>query len=396
MELGKDTREGVLFTFSRYMPIKNSIHSSKFDKTSPGGLPMINIHHEQRLVNLLERFGHHSHSHLYYLGDKEWFWDSEHEAVLVYRSIGKRRIVLGDMLGAPGAVQRLLEQFMVDCRVHRQIPVFYQIQSNTLPVYKQWGFRSLKIGEEARVHVPGFHLNGKQWLKLRNRINKFNRNGYKLEVLSPPYSEAILNRLQTISNEWLNSRREKSFSVGSFSPEYVSRFPIAVLSGPDGQYEAFATVAGDHRPFSLDPGDHPVDRNITIDLMRYTKASPHGTMDVLFASLFLWAKEHQYDSCSMGMAPLANMEDSVIGALLYEYGNKLYNFKGLYEYKNKFATEWRNIYLVYPPRSLPVSVMLLACIIHRFGPGQRSQRRLFSLPFFNRNNLGKEGRSGLL
>ncbi|WP_407946550.1 phosphatidylglycerol lysyltransferase domain-containing protein [Paenibacillus alkaliterrae] len=65
----------------------------------------------------------------------------------------------------------------------------------------------------------------------------------------PPYSDSFLNRLQAISDEWLSNRMEKSFSVGSFAPEYVSRFPIAVLVGSDGNEEAFVSIAGDHHPF---------------------------------------------------------------------------------------------------------------------------------------------------
>jgi len=61
---------------------------------------MIDVNSEKRLCDLLESYGNNSHTHLYHLGDKEWFWDSDYEALIVYRTALNRRIVLGD-LGVP-------------------------------------------------------------------------------------------------------------------------------------------------------------------------------------------------------------------------------------------------------------------------------------------------------
>lgn len=325
---------------------------------------MIDNLSEKRLKSLLKSYGHHSHSHLYYLNDKEWFWDSEYESLLVYRSVGNRRIVLGDPLGKPSSVKLLIEQFIASCKTDKKIPVFYQTKSAYLPLYHDLGLKSAKVGEEAQVELANFHLKGKPWLKLRNRINKFQRNGFTFEVLQPPYSNSLLNRLQAISDEWLAKRKEKGFSVGFFSKSYISQFPIAVLVGPDGHYEAFVSIAGE-RPHSEITNKPAFSRRITVDLMRYTNACPHGTMDVLFVSLFLWAKDKSYDVCSLGIAPLANVKDHLLAKLLYRYGCKLYNFKGLYEYKNKFAPHWEEVYFVYPPGTLPLNVVLLSLIIHR-------------------------------
>ena len=352
---------------------------------------MIDITQEKRLHHLLKSCGHTSHTHLYYLGDKEWFWDTEHEALIVYRSVGKRRIVLGDPIGkSPESTKRVVEQFIADCHEHKRIPVFYQAKAAFLPLYEKLGLQFVKIGEEAQVDLSSFHLNGKHWLKLRNRINKFLRNGYSFQVMLPPYSDPFLNRLQAISDEWLSDRKEKSFSVGSFSPDYVSRFPVAVLVGPDGNYEAFVSIAGDHYPLQAAQEEAPVCRKLTVDLMRYTKACPHGTMDVLFISLFKWAQENKYDFCSLGMAPLANAGDLLIVKLLYKYGNKLYNFKGLYDYKNKFAPKWEDVYLVYQPATISITAMLLAFIIHRPCTKQLSQDKSTSKLFMNGSSISRK------
>jgi phosphatidylglycerol lysyltransferase len=319
---------------------------------------------EKRLQQLLARCGHSSHTHLFYLGDKQLFWDSRGEAVIFYRLVGKKRMVLGDPLGTHTAAQRVIRQFIADCLLHKHAPVFYQIKSPHMELYRSFGLQPVKIGEEALVELPEFHTNGKQWLKLRNRMSKVQRSGYTFEVLHPPYSETLLNRLQSISDEWLSNRKEKSFSVGSFSRDYISRFPVAVLISPGGSCEAFVSFGGSV-PLPVSHGQEAASRQITIDLMRYTGVCPHGAMEVLFVSLFLWAKERGYRQCSLGIAPLANVDHVYLIKLIYKYGNRMYNFKGLYEYKNKFAPHWDNVYIACPPASLPLNLALLALIIHR-------------------------------
>lgn len=342
---------------------------------------MIDNTYVTRLGQLLDRCGHNSHTHLYYLGDKQWFWDAAHQAVLAYRTVGKWHVVLGDPVGDPEAVEPLIEQFVASCRKQRRIPVFYQTSSSFLPLYRRLGLCCTKIGEEALVDLPSFSLQGKSWLKLRGRLNKFQREGYSFQVLYPPYSESILKSLHEISKEWLNDRKEKSFSVGSFGFHYISRFPVAVLTDRHGEHVAFASIAGDlsPEPETTDASTEPLPlRRITVDLMRYKNTSPLGTMDVLFASLFLWAKQQSYDICSLGMAPLANVEDSFVARLIYKYGNKLYNFKGLYGYKNKFEPIWKDVYLVYPPATVLVSVALIMLIIHSPRDDQMTADPLFS------------------
>lgn len=316
---------------------------------------------EKKLEGLLKDCGYNTHTHLYYLGDKEWFWDSAKKALIVYRTFGKRRIVLGDPIGNPESVRLLLKEFVSDCKRNRLVPVFYQTNASLLPLYREFGLVCVKIGEEAKVNLSEFHLNGKQWLKLRNRLNKFKRSGYSLKVVSPPYTEDFLHRLGEVSEEWLDGRKEKSFSVGSFSPEYVNRFPVAVLFGPDDTVQAFLSVAGYSPPMGGDAGQFK--GQLTVDLMRYTKSCPQGSMDFMFLSLFEWAKQERYLFCSLGMAPLANVSALLI-RLLYKHGSKLYNFKGLYEYKNKFAPAWEDIFLVCQPSSVPITAGLLALMIN--------------------------------
>lgn len=315
-----------------------------------------------QLEAFFRKYGHHL-SHLIFLRDKEVFWTQNEKVLIMFRQIGRKRIVLGDPIGEEAFIKAGIEEFLKDCDKRKLIPVFYQISKDKLHHYHEFGYQFLKLGEEAIVNVHNFTLNGKQWAKLRTRRNKFERKGFKVQIVQPPYSKHLLSQLEDISNSWLGGRKEKSFSVGFFDEEYVSRFKIALLYDPEGEIIAFATLP----ELRIDRKD-----SIHIDLMRYKNNSPHGTMDVLFLEIFLWAKENGYYYCSLGFAPLANVGHSPhchlkekVAKLLFMHNTFQYNFKGLKEYKGKFASIWEPKYLAYKGSFLPMLILQIILLIHK-------------------------------
>jgi phosphatidylglycerol lysyltransferase len=96
-------------------------------------------------------------------------------------------------------------------------------------------------------------------------------------------------------------------------------------------------------------------KELSIDLMRYCNAAPHGIMDFIFSEIMLWGKSQGYQWFSLGMVPLAGLEPgkaaslwSSIGTFVYRHGEHFYNFKGLRSYKDKFGPLWQPRYLVSP------------------------------------------------
>ena len=76
------------------------------------------------------------------------------------------------------------------------------------------GFGFFKLGEEAFVDLESFTLSGKKMKGNRAVKNKFERENYVVEILKPPYSSEIMNELEEVSNNWLQGRGEKGFSLG--------------------------------------------------------------------------------------------------------------------------------------------------------------------------------------
>lgn len=302
-------------------------------------------------------------SHLTFLNDKEVYRTSNNKVLVVFQKIGSKLIVLGDPIGKEEFIREGIKEFKEYCKVLKKTPVFYQVSERFLLYYCDFDYRLFKLGEEAKVDLHDFTLAGKKGAKLRTRKNKFERNGFHYCVSYPPHSNELYSKIEAISESWLDRRQEKGYSVGFFCKDYLSRFPIATLTNPDGDVIAFASLACNKQTPK---------RTITIDLMRHIKNCPHGTMDFLFLSIFQWCKEQGYDYCSLGMSPLANVGVSNKASLyeklarfVFEHGDSFYKFKGLHEYKNKFAPQWESRYLAYKKSFLPFLFIQLVLLIHQ-------------------------------
>ncbi len=312
-----------------------------------------------QITSFLKKHGGSHLSHLIYLQDKEVYWTTNQKVLIAYKKIANKLIVLGDPIGDPLFIGDGIREFDEYSRKRGLKPVYYQVNAQNLDYYKDMGYQFLKLGEEGLVNLKNFTLEGKKNSKLRTSMNKLTRSSFEFRVIHPPYSNTLISEIKTISDSWLGNNKEKGFSVVSYTEEYVSRFPLAILCDGQGNIVAFATLATDYK------------NSISIDLMRKTVDSPNGTMDVLFVHIFNWAKEHDYQVCSLGMAPLANVGTSCssfhfekILRLAYLHGNSLYKFKGLKAFKSKFACGWEPKYLAYKRTWIPIVLFQLILLIN--------------------------------
>ena len=223
---------------------------------------------------------------------------------------------------------------------------FYEVDAASLPLYLDLGLTAVKIGEEARVSLADFSLEGSGRKGLRYAVNRLERDGCSFEVVPRGQSAAILDELEPVSDAWLAGKRarEKGFSLGSFRRDYLARLPVGVARR-DGRVLAFATIwAGDNR------------EEASVDLMRHPPDAPNGIMDYLFAKVMLWGARRGLPLVqprhgalcrprrARALAPFWNRA----GAFVFRHGEHFYNFQGLRQYKEKFAPVWTPRYLASP------------------------------------------------
>jgi phosphatidylglycerol lysyltransferase len=282
---------------------------------------------------------------LVYLRDKAILFDDRREGFVMYDVYGRTWVALGDPVCAPDRMAEMIRLFLEKCDDFGGTPVFYEVSTTWLHHYVDFGLTFVKLGEEGRVDLEHFSLEGSSGSKFRQAIRRLERDGGVFRMLPPADVPAVMDQLHAVSDNWLEKRAgsEKQFSLGFFDREYVSRFPVAVIER-GGQIQAFATIWEGRNKHEL-----------SVDLMRFSHEAPRDIMESLFVHIMTWGKTEGYRWFSMGMAPMSGFEQSPVaplwakaGIFLYEHGESIYNFQGLRAFKEKFHPEWYPRYLAYP------------------------------------------------
>src|SRR5439155_10425394 len=264
--------------------------------------------------------------------------------VLAFKVIGNTAVVMGDPLGDEKEFPGLLDAFKLHCELDAWSFAFHQARPRYLALYESKGLKALKIGEEGAVELCDFSLTGQAMKHLRATMNRFERNGFAAEALRPPHSPEVISRLKELSDAWLaqGNRRERSFTVGYFDPEVLQENEIVVARHGSGEIVAFANVI---------PSFNGSDGNF--DMLRHGK-EPKDVADFLYVSLINYFKERGFERMTLGLAPLSGSGGASMSPadaamrLLYRYGSFMFRFRGLRDFKEKFATAWEPRYLIYP------------------------------------------------
>lgn len=298
-------------------------------------------------------------AHLALTGDKHLLFGAN--AFLMYGIQGRAWVAMGDPVGPRAEWTELAWRFRELSHRHGGWTVFYQVAPDNLPLYLDLGLALLKLGEEARIDLSRFGLEGGERKGQRHLLNKQDRAGVTVEVLEPAAVSTVLAELKDVSDAWLAHKhtREKRFSLGFFDTAYLTRLPVAIVRH-EGAIVAFA---------NLWPG--AAREELAIDLMRYRPDAAEGVMEYLFLKLMLWARGQGYRWFNLGMAPLAGLENRALaplwnrlGALVFKHGEHFYNFQGLRQYKMKFNPVWTPRYLATPGGvALPQVLTQIAALI---------------------------------
>lgn len=316
---------------------------------------------EKRFKALLLKGDHH-YSGLAFLKDKRiWYYqvDGQDQMALQFRVQRDKLLVMGDFFGNRDYFNQALEAFMTEADLYNYHPVFYEISESEVMAIHDYGFDFFKLGEEGLVDPTLFSLSGKKKQNLRSVVNQTTKAGYHFEVIQPPYCDSLMTALKTVSDQWLNGRKEMGFSLGYFDSYYLNQHKIALLRSATGKIVAFATLE-----------ESQSENSLSVDLMRYVNEAPKGIMDVLFIHLIQYAKEKEFSLFNMGMCPLSNVGknrfsffNEKLGHLLYQFGSHVYSFDGLRHYKEKFAHHWVPYYIAYPKQSHFICVTLALLLV---------------------------------
>lgn len=316
-----------------------------------------------KVKHILNTYGGNSDSHLVYLKDKQvYVYPEVGEPTVFFQftTFNNKCLVMGDPSGKQADFPQALETFLTEMDQWNYLPVFYESSEEMVMLLHEFGYDFIKFGEKAYVDLPSFTLSGKKMKGQRALNNKITKEGFTFDVLTPPFSAETFATLKEISDNWLDGRKEKGFSLGFFSESYLSTAPIAVVRNQQQEIVAFASFMPTYQTGLA-----------SIDLMRHDpEKAPNGTMDFLFIQLFDYFKEQGYQQFDLGMAPLANVGtfrssflQERIAYLVYTFGSRFYSFEGLREYKQKYVAFWSPRYILYSRDSWIGYVMIALLIV---------------------------------
>lgn len=305
-----------------------------------------------RARDFLRRYAERASALNVLCGDKGvWFWRAagsrDDGGLVVFQRQGDKMIVFCDPVVADPAQERAFLEDLHAFADNEDLDLaFYQISERWMGRLHDFGYTFFKLGEEAVMDLNGFSLAGGERRAFRKIVSRVEAEGVSFRVCEPPHAPDLIDQCRDVSDEWLREKGigEMQFSLGYFSYAYLQRCPIGAAYDRDGRVVAFVNLLLGR------PGSEA-----TYDLVRYRVTGVDNVMDYVIIRSALWATERGSTALSLGMSPLLEVgghkRASVterLARLAFEHGERIYNYRGMHRYKEKFHPRWEPRFLAYP------------------------------------------------
>ena len=175
-----------------------------------------------------------TYPNLVYLRDKAVLFDESRGAFIMYGVQGRTWVALGDPVGPPDRIATLIRMFLERCDDYGGVPVFYEVGKDQLHRYADFGLTFVKLGEEARVDLSAFSLEGGRAAKHRQAIRYLEKAGATFRIVEPGEVPAIMDQLRAVSDAWL---QEKSVAGKGLLARVLRSRVHRAVSGRGGREE---------------------------------------------------------------------------------------------------------------------------------------------------------------
>lgn len=304
----------------------------------------------ERMLLILDRYKARSEEFFkLWPHDKHYYFNEDDSAAIAYNVYMGTALILSDPVGDQAKFLGLLNSFNNECFYNDWQPALVHVSEELKDIYEAAGFTMQKLGQEAIVDLAHFDSEVKNDKYFRNIMNRFKKNDYSFELLSPPHHQAVIDRLKLISDDWLSkgSRSERGFAMGYFTEHYIQICNIAVARDAAGTIQAFMNLV----PATFDKEES------TYDMLRQSSQALSNITDYLMVSLSAELFKNGYKRLNLGLSPLSGLNEddkseatSLVGQVLkfaYSNGDRFFSFSGLYRFKSKYQPSWEDKYFGY-------------------------------------------------
>jgi lysyl-tRNA synthetase class 2 len=280
--------------------------------------------------------------------DKHYFFSADRSAFVGYRVENGVLLLSGDPVGPAPALSGLLFD-LLEFAASRGLKLGAVGASERLrPLYEELGLRTMYLGDEAIIDVPGFSLDGRRIRKVRQSVSRLQKAGFTAEAHRvSELPTAVAEEVELVLERGREGAPERGFSMAMDS----------IRGELDDQ--TLVVLARDES----DPG-RPV-RGVlhfvpcygrsamSLSFMRRDPQTPNGLTEFLVVSAVELLRERGLDEMSLNFAAFARWLHSperpaerAVGRLI-ALGNPFFQIESLYRFNAKFFPRWEPRYLVY-------------------------------------------------
>lgn len=298
-----------------------------------------------RAAELVQEHGSDSLAYFALRRDKTYFFSPSGRSFLAYRVVGSTALVGGDPIGDASERGELIAEFRRVAHLKGWRVAIAGASVDALPDYAQLGFRSIYLGDEAIISPEEFSLEGRAIRKVRQSVNRLEKAGYTVRILSVADADDHLRaELAKVSQEWRGSWPERGFTMAM---DAVFRYPdtvLAVAVGPDGKAGGFLQLV-----------PSPASDGYSLASMRRRRDTPNGLIEFLVVETAAWARGNAVSELSLNFSVFADFLRADDGAprlsRVFSWallkGDRLFQLERLHSFNRKFFPHWRRRYFCF-------------------------------------------------
>ena len=328
--------------------------------------PAPHVVSREEVFAFLRRFGRNTQSFVLAYGGCDWFQSADPPGLVAYVRSGHTCVVGGDPLCDPEDAPAVLQAFARSIARGRRIAIVLA-SSWTVPQLNLLGYGAIAVGSDPFFDLEAWRPRGERGQRIRSAPNRARRRGVTVSSYQPtkgrdPRAEA---ELQACLRAWLTAR-----------PGLMVRFFSAVqpLEWPEEKRYFCAWQGGHMVAFVVCSPIYARHSWLIADIVRRPD-TVHGATEWLITTAFESLRREGVKVATLGLSPLQNLPaDSqhplrvqtlrAVAATLRPF----YNFRGMRQYKRKFAPSWwEPVYVAFRPDRL--SPGLIFDIVNALMPG---------------------------
>jgi lysylphosphatidylglycerol synthetase-like protein (DUF2156 family) len=318
-------------------------------------------------------------SHMATWADNSYWFSTDRTRAVAYRRVGAVAITLGDPLCRRDERARTIGEFARWCDASGVTPVFYSVEADLDPVFRDLGWSTMPVAEETVIRPQTFSMRGKKWQDIRSSINRAAANDVRAEwTRYGDLRPGVTRQIHDISEEWVadKSLPEMGFTLGGVDEMIDPDVRLMIAIDGTGRVLAVTSWLPSWRDDTV--------IGWTLDFMRRRRDSMNGVMEFLIAEVALRAQTEGTEFVSLSAAPLATQagpadELSQTERLLSTLSRTLepaYGFRSLLAFKLKFQPDLEPLVMAYPD---PLQLPLIGTALARAYMPSLSPRRIPSI-----------------